>query len=167
MFWQLVERYPESPWRPWAILASGLLLSEAGDGGSAAPAYGTGVARLLELVDADPDHPSADSARRALGLEVPERPSDFYATDPTLAALSRVMPPTNDPMLGIEDQMDRYGARSRARAPVGEVPPEARSALRSQPLGGEEDPLVDKPRERQGEQMPSDSLTSSDGLIEP
>jgi tetratricopeptide (TPR) repeat protein len=114
MFWQLVERYPESPWRPWATLASGLLLSEAGDGETAAPARGTGVARLLELVDADPDHPAADSARRTLGLEVPERPSDFYATDPTLAVLARVLPRETDPMIGIEDQMDRYGGRGQS-----------------------------------------------------
>jgi hypothetical protein len=113
MFWQLVERYPGSPWRPWAMLASGLLLSEAGEGGTAA-SQGTGVARLLELVGADPDHPAADSARRALGLEVPERPSDFYATDPTLAVLARVLPRETDPMIGIEDQMDRYGGRGQS-----------------------------------------------------
>jgi tetratricopeptide (TPR) repeat protein len=117
MFWQLVERYPESPWRPWAMLASGLLLSQA-DGGAPAPARDTGVARLLQLVEADPDHPAADSARRELGLEVPERPNDFYATDPTLAVLARVLPREADPMIGIEDQMNRYGGRgqsSRAR----------------------------------------------------
>jgi len=116
MFWQLVERFPESPWRPWAMLASGLLLSrgmEPGQGTAGDAAVGTGVARLLEVIDLHPDHPAADSARRELGFDVPARPSDFYATDPTLAVLARVLPPETDPMLGIEDQMNRYGGRAQ------------------------------------------------------
>lgn len=110
MFWQLVERFPDSPWRPWAMLASGKLLREADD------AVGTGHSRLTSLIEEYPDHQAADSARRILGLEVPERPGDFYATDPTLAVLARVLPRSGDPMLGIEDQMNRYGARDRSTA---------------------------------------------------
>ena len=145
MFWQLVERYPDSPWRPWAMLASGLLLSEAGDSGTAAStrALGTGVARLLDLVDTDPDHPAADSARRALGFEVPDRPSDFYATDPTLAVLARVLPREIDPMIGIEDQMNRYGGRGLS----------SRSRLRGT------DRALEVERERQSGQAPADQET--------
>ena len=105
MFWQLVERFPESPWRPWAMLASGMLLRKGGS------ASGDGVERLTGLIAEYPDHQAADSARRDLGLEIPVRNGDFYATDPTLAVLARVLPPAGDPMLGIEDQMNRYGAR--------------------------------------------------------
>jgi hypothetical protein len=105
MFWQLVERFPASPWRPWAMLASAKLLRQS-SGTSV-----DGAARLTNLIAEYPDHQAADSARRDLGLEIPERTGDFYATDPTLAVLARVLPPAGDPMLGIEDQMNRYGAR--------------------------------------------------------
>lgn len=108
MFWQLAERYADSPWRPWAMLASGKLLSDGGD------AVGTGVGRLLSLIEEYPDHPAADSARRDMGFDVPARPGDFYATDPTLAVLTRVLPRAGDPMLDIEDQMNRYGTRGQS-----------------------------------------------------
>ncbi|HEY7471160.1 MAG TPA: tetratricopeptide repeat protein [Gemmatimonadota bacterium] len=108
MFWQLVERFPASPWRPWAMLASGKLLRRGG------AASGEGATRLTSLIAQYPDHQAADSARRDLGLEVPERTGDFYAADPTLAVLAQVLPPAGDPMLGIEDQMNRYGARGNS-----------------------------------------------------
>jgi tetratricopeptide (TPR) repeat protein len=114
MFWQLAERFPDSPWRPWAMLASGKLLRE----GEAAGTMGTGIGRLIGLIEMFPDHPAADSARRDLAFDVPPRPGDFYVTDPRLVVLTRVLPPAGDPMLEIEDQMNRYGARgqsSRAR----------------------------------------------------
>jgi hypothetical protein len=105
LFWQLAERYPESPWRPFAMLASGKLLA----GGE--ESIGTGVARMLALIELFPDHQASDSARREMGFDVPARPGDFYASDPTLMVLTRVLPPAGDPMLDIEDQMNRYGAR--------------------------------------------------------
>jgi TolA-binding protein len=112
LFWRLAERYPDSPWRPYAMLASGKLLAEGDE------SIGIGVARMLTLIERYPDHPASDSARREMGFDVPARPGDFYASDPTLMVLTRVLPEAADPMLGIEDQMDRYGARgqsSRAR----------------------------------------------------
>ncbi|MGH7566281.1 MAG: tetratricopeptide repeat protein, partial [Gemmatimonadota bacterium] len=133
LFWQLAERYPDSPWRPWAMLASGKLLSDSGD------AVGTGVGRLLSLINEYPDHQASDSARRGMGFEVPARPGDFYATDPTLAILTRVLPAAGDPMLDIEDQMNRYGARgtsSRARLMGAEIDRE-REQETAAPEGGE------------------------------
>jgi hypothetical protein len=73
---------------------------------------------MLALIEQFPDHQASDSARREMGFDVPARPGDFYASDPTLLVLTRVLPPAGDPMLEIEDQMNRYGARgqsSRAR----------------------------------------------------
>lgn len=110
MFWQLAERFPDSPWRPWAMLASGKLLRATGDDGAA----GTGIGRLLRLIEMYPDHQASDSARRDLAFDVPSRPGDFYATDPQLVVLTRVLPPAGDPMLEIEDQMNRYGDRGRS-----------------------------------------------------
>lgn len=110
MFWQLAERFPDSPWRPWAMLASGKLLREAEDDGTA----GTGIGRLIGLIEAYPDHPAADSARRDLAFDVPARPGDFYVTDPRLVVLTRVLPPAGDPMLEIEDQMNRYQDRAQS-----------------------------------------------------
>lgn len=104
MFWQLVEGFPESPWRPWAMLASGKLLRQAD------VSSGEGLARLTTLIAEYPDHQASDSARRDLGLDIPERGSDFYASDPTLVVLARVLPDASDPMLGIENQMNRYRA---------------------------------------------------------
>ena len=112
LFWQLAQRYPDSPWRPFAMLASGKLLADGEE------SIGTGVARMLSLIESYPDHQASDSARREMGFDVPARPGDFYASDPTLMVLTRVLPPAGDPMLEIEDQMNRYGARdqsSRAR----------------------------------------------------
>ena len=160
MFWQLAERFPESPWRPLAMLASGKLLREAGGG------IGAGVERLTALIERYPDHQAADSARRVLGLEVPERPGDFYTTDATLAVLARVLPRASDPMLGIESQMNRYGARTRETARrTQEVIP---GALRAEPLpGAPEDPLMDKPRNRQVEETPDDASDSTGTVNEP
>lgn len=129
VYWQIVERFPDSPWRPWAMLASGKLLSELDE------SAGTGVGRLLSLVEEHPDHPAADSGRRALGLPVPDRPGDFYATDPTLVALGRVLPDARDPMLDIEDQMSRYQTRGQA----------ADASLR----GGEPAPEIERGRATQ------------------
>jgi hypothetical protein len=112
LFWQLAERFPESPWRPFAMLASGKLLADGEE------SIGIGVARMLALIERFPDHQASDSARREMGFDVPARPGDFYATDPALMVLTRVLPPAGDPLLEIEDQMNRYGARdqsSRAR----------------------------------------------------
>ena len=112
LLWQLAERFPDSPWRPFAMLASGKLLADGEE------AIGTGVARMLTLLERYPDHQASDSARREMGFDVPARPGDFYASDPTLMVLTRVLPEAGDPMLAIEDQMNRYGARgqsSRAR----------------------------------------------------
>ena len=62
---------------------------------------GIGVARMLTLIERYPDHPASDSARREMGFDVPARPGDFYASDPTLMVLTRVLPEAADPMLGI------------------------------------------------------------------
>jgi hypothetical protein len=164
MFWQLAERFPDSPWRPWAMLASGKLLREAEDDG----AVGTGIGRLLGLIETYPDHPAADSARRDLAFDVPARPGDFYVTDPQLVVLTRVLPPAGDPMLEIEDQMNRYGGRDRERESargIRQMIPGA-EGVRSLP-DAREDPLVDKTRDRQDGQTPGDSLTSGDGVLEP
>ena len=162
MFWQLVERFPDSPWRPWAMLASGKLLSDAGE------VVGIGVGRLLMLIETYPDHQATDSARRDMGFDVPARPGDFYATDPALAILARVLPRAGDPMLGIEDQMDRYGARSRERESASRIQEVVPGAQRAQPLpGAPEDPLVDKSRNRQNEETPGDTLAPTGTVIEP
>jgi hypothetical protein len=109
MFWQLAERFPDSPWRPWAMLASGKLLRDGESDG----AMGTGIGRLIGLIEMFPDHPAADSARRDLAFEVPPRPGDFYVTDPGLVVLTRALPAAGDPMLTIGEQMDRYGGLAR------------------------------------------------------
>ncbi len=153
MFWQLGERFPESPWRPWAMLASGKLLAEAGT------ANGDGTARLTALIEEYPDHPAADSARRMLGLEVPARAGDFYAADPTLAVLAGVLPPASDPMLAITDQMDRYQPAADRRTASPERMP-----------SGQRDPLVERPEEQEqepGDALPEPTATPSGRVIEP
>jgi len=104
IFDRIVEEYPDSPWAPWALLASGLLARQSGR-------VGEGDERLARLIAWKPDHPAADSARRALGLPVPDRASGFYAEPETLAMLSRSLPRPKDPMITIADQMDRYATR--------------------------------------------------------
>jgi tetratricopeptide (TPR) repeat protein len=163
MFWQLAERFPDSPWRPWAMLASGKLLREDESDG----VMGTGIGRLIGLIEMFPDHPAADSARRDLAFEVPPRPGDFYVTDPRLVVLTRVLPPAGDPMLEIEDQMNRYGARgqsSRARLQGAELSREIEAERGQQPQlpPGEEVPP--------GEEAPSPQepvLPPSGGAVEP
>ncbi|HYO45499.1 MAG TPA: tetratricopeptide repeat protein [Gemmatimonadota bacterium] len=156
MFWQLAERYPDSPWRPWAMLASGKLLSDGGD------AVGTGVGRLLSLIEEYPDHQAADSARREMSFDVPPRPGDFYATDPTLAVLTGVLPPADDPMLDIEDQMNRYGARGQSsRAglrPEGRLGAQAERGEEPQAAEGVEPPGQD-------EEQPTDTLVTPSGRV--
>ena len=108
LFGRLAERYRDSPWRPLALLANGMLSREAGDRTAAGEA-------LRELIAAYPDTPEADSARRLLGEPVPERPEDFYAPPPVLTSLASELPDTEDPMLTISDQLDRYAAAREAR----------------------------------------------------
>ncbi|HET7692530.1 MAG TPA: tetratricopeptide repeat protein [Gemmatimonadota bacterium] len=139
LFWQLAERYPDSPWRPFAMLASGKLLADGQE------SIGTGVARMLSLIESYPDHQAADSARRELGFDVPDRPGDFYASDPTLMVLTRVLPPAGDPMLEIEDQMNRYGARdqssrSRLRGASRAIEAEREREQGENPEGGQPPP---------------------------
>jgi TolA-binding protein len=146
MFWQLAQRFPDSPWRPWAMLASGKLLRE----GEATGSVGTGIGRLFQLIDTYPDHQATDSARRDLAFDVPARPGDFYVTDPRLVVLTRVLPAADDPMLAIEDQMNRYGARgqsSRARLNPGEVSRQIEEERAQQPqLAPEQEvPPADSP----------------------
>lgn len=104
VFVGLAESYPNSPWRARALLAAGLL--QAGSG-----AETEGQASLHALIAQYPDTPEADSARRALGLPVPERPADFYAAAPELVTLAAALPKAEDPMVQIVDQLDRYADR--------------------------------------------------------
>jgi outer membrane protein assembly factor BamD (BamD/ComL family) len=108
LFGRLAERYAESPWRPRALLAQGMLAREGTD-------RTVGEDALRELIREYPDTPEADSARRLLGEPVPERPEDFYASPPQLASLVSALPDVEDPMLRISDQLDRYAAAREAR----------------------------------------------------
>lgn len=107
VFARLAERYPGSPWRPRALLAAGLL--QVRDGTQSA-----GEAALRALIAEHPDTSEADSARRALGLPVAERPGDFYAAGSELATLAAALPDFADPMERIIDQLDRYADRTPA-----------------------------------------------------
>ncbi|MFN2384458.1 MAG: tetratricopeptide repeat protein [Gemmatimonadota bacterium] len=104
LFARLGEQYPETPWRPRALLAAGLLAREAGDSA-------TGTQRLHALIAAYPDDPASDSARRALDLPVPDRAGGFYGGGAQLRELANALPDAPDPLLQIVDQMDRYGGR--------------------------------------------------------
>jgi len=104
VFAQLSTDYPESPWRPRAMLAAGLLSFRNGSSG-------TGSLTLRSLIAEYPDTPEADSARRELGFDVPERPMDFYAGAPELTLLTTALPEVADPMVRIVDQLDRYARR--------------------------------------------------------
>jgi TolA-binding protein len=126
LFGRLAERYAESPWRPRALLARGMLAPEGSDP--------VGEDALRELIGQYPDTPEADSARRLLGEPVPERPEDFYASPPQLASLVSALPDAADPMLRISDQLDRYAAARAARE-------------------GQEVPMI-RDRERQGALRP-------------
>jgi TolA-binding protein len=108
IFTQLSTEYPDSPWRPRAMLAAGLLRFRNG-------LLGTGSANLRSLITEFPDTPEADSARRELGFEVPERPMDFYAVAPELTTLTTALPDVADPMVRIVDQLDRYARRDDQR----------------------------------------------------
>lgn len=108
IFGRLAERHVDSPWRPKALLARGMLAREAGE-------RAAGEATLRTLIGQYPDTPEADSARRLLGEPVPERPDDFYAPPPRLASLVSALPEAADPMLRISDQLDRYAAAREAR----------------------------------------------------
>ena len=108
LFGRLADRYVESPWRPRALLARGMLAREGTDRAG-------GEAALRELTRQYPDTPEADSARRLLGESVPERPEDFYAPPPRLVSLVSALPEAADPMLRISDQLDRYAAAREAR----------------------------------------------------
>ncbi len=134
LFGRLAERYAESPWRPKALLAQGMLAREGPD-----PAVGEDA--LRELIQQYPDTPEADSARRLLGEPVPERPEDFYAPPPQLASLASALPDAADPMLRISDQLDRYAAarESREGQEVRRIADrERQGALRpTRPQGGE------------------------------
>lgn len=108
LFRRLAERYPESPWRPRALLAVGMLERSTGD-------VSAGASALRSLIDAYPDTPEADSARRILGDSLPERAADFYTPPPTLLSLADALPAVEDPMLRIADQLDRYAAAREQR----------------------------------------------------
>jgi TolA-binding protein len=108
IFAQLSAEYPDSPWRPRAMLAAGLLRFRNGS-------LGTGSANLRSLIAEYPDTPEADSARRELGFDVPERPMEFYAEVPELTALTTALPDVADPMVRIVDQLDRYARRNDRR----------------------------------------------------
>lgn len=147
-FGRLVEQYPSSPWTPNALLAEGMLWIE---GGKAAE----GEAAFRRLVAQHPDHPAADSARRALGLPVPERPAAFYTEPPVLAALAAALPPSEDPMVRIVDQLDRYTRRAGSG-------PAARGGMAATPGGqtvagqptSPEPPEVDEPPAKRGRPEP-------------
>ncbi len=104
IFDSLIERFPDSPWTPRALLASGLLLRETG-------ATDEGNARLERLIGTRPDDPAADSARLLLGEPLPERPEHFYDESQELERLVAALPDLQDPMVAIADQMDRYVTR--------------------------------------------------------
>jgi TolA-binding protein len=104
LFLRIVEEHPDSPWAPNALLAAGLLARETED-------VAEGDARLARLIAWRPDHPAADSARRALGLPLPDRAAEFYTQPEVLVMLAAALPRPKDPMLTIADQMDRYAAR--------------------------------------------------------
>ncbi|MGH7543214.1 MAG: tetratricopeptide repeat protein [Gemmatimonadota bacterium] len=108
IFGRLADRYAESPWRPRALLANGMLSREEGD-------RAAGDKALTELIRQYPDTPEADSARRLLGEPVPERPEDFYGSPTRLASLASALPAVEDPMLRISDQLERYAADREAR----------------------------------------------------
>lgn len=136
-FERLAAEYPDSPWRPRALLAAGLLRRRAGD-----PA---GDARLREVLETYADTPAADSARRALGEPVPERPGDFYFSPAVLDSLARALPRPPDPMVAIAEQMDRYtrarqaaaAGQSRTVRPSEEVPPSEGPDPEIEPSGRE------------------------------
>lgn len=107
VFATLVEDYPNSPWRPRAMLAVGLLSRR---NGAAAEAN----SRLLQLISEYPDLPESDSARRALAVTVPERPGDFHNQTVLLTTLVDALPDVEDPMVRIVDQLDRYADRRAA-----------------------------------------------------
>lgn len=108
IFDRLSEQYPASPWAPSALLARGMLSLEGGR-------EGEGEATLRRLVELHPDHRAADSARRALGIPVPDRPAAFYAETPLLASLAGALPRAEDPMIRIVDHLDRYAPRAAPR----------------------------------------------------
>lgn len=152
IFAQLSAEYPDSPWRPRAMLAAGLLRFRNG-------APGTGSAHLRSLIAEFPDTPEADSARRELGFDVPERPMDFYAVAPELTTLTTALPDAADPMVRIVDQLDRYarrddqrgeGARASRARPTSAAP--ADDAERPRPVGqgppGQVDPDAPRPMPR-------------------
>ena len=58
--------------------------------------------------------PNLGPEQFTLSFDVPARPGDFYVTDPRLVVLTRVLPPAGDPMLEIEDQMNRYEDRAQS-----------------------------------------------------
>lgn len=103
-FLRLADAYPDSPWRSRALLAAGLLERRRG-------AEARGMASLQAVIELHPDTPEADSARRAMGLPVPERPADFYLAAPELVTLATALPKVEDPMVRIVDQLDRYVTR--------------------------------------------------------
>jgi TolA-binding protein len=107
LFGRLADQYAESPWRPRALLARGMLAKGTDAAG--------GEDALRELIRQYPDTPEADSARRLLGEPVPERPDDFYAAPARLGSLVSALPEAADPMLRISDQLDRYAASREAR----------------------------------------------------
>lgn len=108
IFERIVAEYPDSPWRPKALLSAGLLRRASGN-------VVEGDALLRRLVEVAPESPEADSARRALGVPVPERPEGFYDATPVLVTLAEALPGPQDPMARIADQLDRYATRRSAR----------------------------------------------------
>lgn len=112
IFERLVEEHPDSPWWPRALLSAGLLRRASGE-------VDQGDALLRRLVEVAPESPEADSARRALGAPVPDRPEGFYGARPVLVTVARALPVPPDPMTRISDQLDRYATRREARGREG------------------------------------------------
>ncbi|MGH9266513.1 MAG: tetratricopeptide repeat protein, partial [Acidimicrobiales bacterium] len=140
LFRRLAETYPESPWRPRALLAVGML-------GRAPGSAGGGETALRSVVELYPDTPEADSARRILGDSLPVRPAGFYAASPDLASLAAALPEPEDPMVRITDQLDRYAAAREERERA-----DLRSAAGRGREGGQLRPPTEREPDRPGSQ---------------
>lgn len=104
---RVVDAYPDSPWAPRAMLAIGVLEGRLGR-------VEEGRRWLEELIQHHPDSPEADSARLQLGRLVPERDAGFYADAGELVRLGGALPPAEDPMRLVVNELDRYAGRRSA-----------------------------------------------------
>lgn len=112
VFEKLSREHPGTPWGPKALLAAGTLRLRQG-------AEPEGRELLETLLSEHPEHPASDSARRALGLPVPDRPDGFYGEAPLLHSLARSLPKASDPMVRVADQIGRYATRSEGAGAAG------------------------------------------------